>query len=190
MRLLTLRDSSKRCFAGRSRRGFRGQEPLFPRIRRPNQDASVCGLKPRSTCSIFSKPPRWLPSSSRARRSLTISRRPCYERQCEIIGEALAKLAKADEPVAARISNYRRIIAFRNILIHGYTDVDHRLVWGPFRRHGLDHSAPAIGNTFALNGFSIGSSRHVSSSTQPKLYRMKLPSQIRSLKVIDSSRLL
>lgn len=54
--------------------------------------------------------------------------RAAVERQCEIIGEALAKLAKADETVAARISDYRRIIA-RNILIHGYTDVDHRLVW-------------------------------------------------------------
>ncbi len=55
--------------------------------------------------------------------------RAAVERQCEIIGEALAKLAKADEAVAARISERRRIIAFRNILIHGYADVDHRLVW-------------------------------------------------------------
>ena len=55
--------------------------------------------------------------------------RAAVERQCEIIGEALAKLAKLDEPVAARITDYRRIIAFRNILIHGYTEVDHMLVW-------------------------------------------------------------
>ena len=55
--------------------------------------------------------------------------RAAVERQCEIIGEALAKLAKVDEPVAARISGYRRIIAFRNILIHGYAELDHRLVW-------------------------------------------------------------
>ena len=55
--------------------------------------------------------------------------RAAVERQCEIIGEALAKLAKVDEPVAARITDYRRIIAFRNILIHGYAEVDHRLVW-------------------------------------------------------------
>lgn len=55
--------------------------------------------------------------------------RAAVERQCEIIGEALARLAKIDEPVASRISEHRRIIAVRNILIHGYAELDHRLVW-------------------------------------------------------------
>ena len=55
--------------------------------------------------------------------------RAAVERQFEIIGEALVQLAKLDEKLAARISEYRRIIAFRNILIHGYADVDDRLVW-------------------------------------------------------------
>lgn len=31
--------------------------------------------------------------------------------------------------ITSRISEHRRIIAFRNILIHGYADVDDRLVW-------------------------------------------------------------
>ena len=55
--------------------------------------------------------------------------RAAVERQFEIIGEATAQLVKLDESIAARITEYRRIIAFRNILIHGYTDVDDRLVW-------------------------------------------------------------
>jgi uncharacterized protein with HEPN domain len=55
--------------------------------------------------------------------------RAAVERQFEIIGEALARLAKLDEAVASRLSEYRRIIAFRNVLIHGYADVDDRLVW-------------------------------------------------------------
>ena len=55
--------------------------------------------------------------------------RAAVERQFEIIGEAMAQLARVDEAVAPRISGYRRIIAFRNVLIHGYADVDDRLVW-------------------------------------------------------------
>ena len=55
--------------------------------------------------------------------------RSAVERQFEIIGEAMTKLAKADAPMADQISQYQRIIAFRNVLNHGYADVDDRLVW-------------------------------------------------------------
>jgi uncharacterized protein with HEPN domain len=55
--------------------------------------------------------------------------RSAVERQFEIIGDASAQLARIDASVAHHITAHRRIIAFRNILIHGYTDVDDRLVW-------------------------------------------------------------
>ena len=55
--------------------------------------------------------------------------RAAVEREFEIIGEAMTRLARVDEAVAARISEYQRIIAFRNVLIHRYDVVDDRLVW-------------------------------------------------------------
>lgn len=51
------------------------------------------------------------------------------ERQFEIIGEALNSLSKTAPKAAARIEDLPRIVAFRNILIHGYATVDDRLVW-------------------------------------------------------------
>jgi uncharacterized protein with HEPN domain len=55
--------------------------------------------------------------------------RAAVERKFEIIGEALGQFAKRDTSTAARIGEHRRIVAFRNILVHGYADVDDRLVW-------------------------------------------------------------
>ena len=59
--------------------------------------------------------------------------RSAVERQFEIIGEALRRLAKEDPEVAARVPEHGRIIAFRNILIHAYAEVDHRIVWDILR---------------------------------------------------------
>jgi len=55
--------------------------------------------------------------------------RSAVERQLEIVGEALAQLARTDPAVASQIGEYQRVIAFRNILIHGYAEIDHRIVW-------------------------------------------------------------
>ena len=55
--------------------------------------------------------------------------RSAVERQFEIIGEAVSKLAKLDPSVVIHISEYRKLVNFRNILIHGYAEVDDYLVW-------------------------------------------------------------
>ena len=46
------------------------------------------------------------------------------ERQFEIVGEALTVLLKGDPETGRRISDFRRIVSFRNVLIHGYSKVN------------------------------------------------------------------
>src|SRR5271170_2982018 len=55
--------------------------------------------------------------------------RSAVERKFEIIGEALGQIAKRDPELARRIPDYREIIAFRNLLIHGYATIEHARVW-------------------------------------------------------------
>jgi len=57
------------------------------------------------------------------------------ERQFEIMGEALNQLSRHAPDVSEQIPEYQRIIAFRNILIHGYAEVDSDLVWGVIERN-------------------------------------------------------
>jgi uncharacterized protein with HEPN domain len=56
------------------------------------------------------------------------------ERQFEIIGEALGGLRRTDASLASQVPNLARIVAFRNVLIHGYATVDDQLVWGVVER--------------------------------------------------------
>ena len=65
--------------------------------------------------------------------------RNAVERNFEIIGEAIKRLAQIDSQTADRIGDYRQIIAFRNVLIHGYDLVDHALVWS-----AIESQVPAL----------------------------------------------
>jgi uncharacterized protein with HEPN domain len=46
-----------------------------------------------------------------------------------VIGEALGQLHKLDPQTAEQISEWRRIIAFRNQLIHGYGVIKNEITW-------------------------------------------------------------
>ena len=61
------------------------------------------------------------------------------ERNFEIIGEAMNRLAKADAQTASQINRYPQIVAFRNILIHGYDIVDREIVW-----HVIHNDLPSL----------------------------------------------
>jgi uncharacterized protein with HEPN domain len=55
--------------------------------------------------------------------------RQAVERNLEIIGEAIGRISRYDAETASCISEHRRIVAFRNRLIHGYDLLDDALVW-------------------------------------------------------------
>ena len=56
------------------------------------------------------------------------------ERKFEIIGEALNQLSRLEPALAGRIPELPRIVAFRNLLIHGYAAVDVGTVWNTVQR--------------------------------------------------------
>src|SRR5690606_39067741 len=55
--------------------------------------------------------------------------RRASERCFEIIGEALTQLRRIDPSAAERITDWRSIISFRNVLIHNYGVIDHSKTW-------------------------------------------------------------
>jgi uncharacterized protein with HEPN domain len=57
------------------------------------------------------------------------------ERQFEVIGEALKQLSKVAPDIASKIPDCGQIIAFRNVLIHGYAVLDKAIVWKVIHQH-------------------------------------------------------
>jgi len=55
------------------------------------------------------------------------------ERQFEIIGEALNRIKRIDDELLLKISEAERIIAFRNVIAHGYDVVSDKVVWDVIR---------------------------------------------------------
>lgn len=51
------------------------------------------------------------------------------ERQFEIAGEAMSVLRGLDPGTADRVPNVHKIVGMRNILIHGYAEVNNLTVW-------------------------------------------------------------
>ncbi len=51
------------------------------------------------------------------------------EREFEIIGEALAVLLKSDATTGRRVSDHRKIVSFRNVLIHNYSKTSRAVTW-------------------------------------------------------------
>jgi uncharacterized protein with HEPN domain len=60
--------------------------------------------------------------------------RSAVERQFEIIGEAVNRIKKIDPALVTRLSEYEKIIGFRNQLIHGYDIIDDEISWAAVER--------------------------------------------------------
>ena len=65
--------------------------------------------------------------------------RQAVERNFQIIGEAARRLANTDADTAARVGPVPRIIAFRNIIVHGYDSMDYEVVWSVIK-----HDLPGL----------------------------------------------
>jgi uncharacterized protein with HEPN domain len=56
--------------------------------------------------------------------------RDAVERNFIIIGEALSRLGRVDPATAQTLGNFPQMIAFRNVVVHGYDPIDDAIVWG------------------------------------------------------------
>jgi uncharacterized protein with HEPN domain len=73
--------------------------------------------------------PRFLHDCSEDAYLVDEMRQAAVERQLEVAGDALSQLRKLDATLFARIPEGDLIVAFRNVLAHGYATLDHRRVY-------------------------------------------------------------
>ncbi len=71
--------------------------------------------------------------------------RAVVERQLEVVGGAFAGPRRADPALAAAIPDLPRIVAIRDILIHGYATVGDRLVWARWSATWPGYGRPSRG---------------------------------------------
>jgi uncharacterized protein with HEPN domain len=55
--------------------------------------------------------------------------RDAIERRLVVIGEAVSHLRRLDGAIAAELGPVEEIVAFRNILVHGYFSIDPNKIW-------------------------------------------------------------
>jgi len=65
--------------------------------------------------------------------------RSAVERQFEIIGEALSQALQVAPALEAQIGGARRVVAFRNRLIHGDASIANDIIW-----NALQNDLPAL----------------------------------------------
>jgi uncharacterized protein with HEPN domain len=66
-------------------------------------------------------------------------KRSAVERQFMLVGEAMNRLFQDAPDIARRVTDYRSIIAFRNVLIHAYDQVNDEAVW-----EAIEESLPTL----------------------------------------------
>ncbi|MEW6266022.1 MAG: HepT-like ribonuclease domain-containing protein [Thermodesulfobacteriota bacterium] len=55
------------------------------------------------------------------------------ERKFSIIGEAMTRLKREHPEILFRITDYEKIIGFRNVLVHGYDLINDATVWSAIK---------------------------------------------------------
>ena len=70
--------------------------------------------------------------------------RSAVERQLMILGEALYQANRIDQDLSKHITDLRKIIGFRHLLVHDYSSTQNETVWGI-----VENNVPQLGEEVA-----------------------------------------